>query len=118
MPPRFDKDGGQSTPGSGPGQSLHGDNICHGLRADLGFSPEMVRAIVIDAVATAGESRDPKGLYNRARAGEIPEFAGICARCEPPVSPELRAVTATPSVDDALAVPVVCVNRNFALTKA
>ncbi len=35
------------------------------------------------------ESRDPKGLYRRARAGEIEDFTGISAPYEPPRSPEL-----------------------------
>jgi adenylylsulfate kinase len=35
------------------------------------------------------EKRDPRGLYVRARAGEIPEFTGISAPYEPPLRPEL-----------------------------
>lgn len=35
------------------------------------------------------ESRDPKGLYRKARAGEIADFTGISAPYEPPVAPEL-----------------------------
>lgn len=35
------------------------------------------------------EERDPKGLYKKARAGEIPEFTGISAPYEEPESPEL-----------------------------
>jgi adenylylsulfate kinase len=35
------------------------------------------------------EARDVKGLYARARAGEIPHFTGISSPYEPPVSPEL-----------------------------
>lgn len=35
------------------------------------------------------EQRDPKGLYKKARAGEIPEFTGISAPYEPPLHPEL-----------------------------
>jgi adenylylsulfate kinase len=35
------------------------------------------------------EERDPKGLYSKARAGEIPEFTGIGAPYEAPASPEL-----------------------------
>src|SRR3546814_386164 len=35
------------------------------------------------------EARDPKGLYRRARAGEIPDFTGISAPYESPESPEL-----------------------------
>lgn len=44
------------------------------------------------------ETRDPKGLYRRARSGEIPEFTGISAPYEPPEEPDLTLVTqgATP----------------------
>ena len=39
------------------------------------------------------EKRDPKGLYHRARAGEIRDFTGIDAPYEPPESPELVVET-------------------------
>ena len=39
------------------------------------------------------EARDPKGLYKRARAGEIPEFTGISAPYEAPEAPELEVDT-------------------------
>jgi len=41
------------------------------------------------------EQRDPKGLYKKARAGEIPEFTGISAPYEEPLQPELVIDTAT-----------------------
>ncbi|MGO9874158.1 MAG: adenylyl-sulfate kinase [Acidimicrobiia bacterium] len=40
------------------------------------------------------EARDVKGLYAKARAGEIPEFTGVSDPYEPPVEPELRIETA------------------------
>lgn len=40
------------------------------------------------------EQRDPKGLYKKARAGEIEEFTGISAPYEAPENPELRINTA------------------------
>jgi adenylylsulfate kinase len=39
------------------------------------------------------ESRDPKGLYQRARTGQIPDFTGISAPYEPPDAPDLTLVT-------------------------
>jgi len=39
------------------------------------------------------EARDVKGLYARARAGEIPEFTGVTDPYEPPVDPEIRLET-------------------------
>jgi bifunctional enzyme CysN/CysC len=39
------------------------------------------------------EARDPKGLYARARRGEVPSFTGISAPYEPPESPEISLQT-------------------------
>jgi len=40
------------------------------------------------------EARDVKGLYAKARSGEIPEFTGVSDPYEPPLRPELRIETA------------------------
>jgi adenylylsulfate kinase-like enzyme len=45
--------------------------------------------IYIKAELKTCEKRDPKGLYKKARTGEIAEFTGISAPYEPPLSPEL-----------------------------
>lgn len=119
---------------------LDGDNVRHGLNADLGFSPddraenirrigevcrlfhdagmitltafispygsdrERVRAlhpegtfveVFVDTPLQACEQRDVKGLYAKARRGEIPEFSGVSAPYEPPSAPELRIDTST-----------------------
>ncbi len=42
------------------------------------------------------EARDVKGLYAKARAGEIPEFSGISAPYEAPEDPEARVDTTKP----------------------
>ncbi|QNG18254.1 adenylyl-sulfate kinase [Rhodococcus triatomae] len=115
---------------------LDGDNLRHGLTADLGFAPEdraeNVRRVgeVAIVLAEAGvvaiaclispyqqdrervrerhraagipfvevfvdtplaecEARDPKGMYARARAGEITRFTGVDDPYEPPEHPEL-----------------------------
>ncbi|HJL20500.1 MAG TPA: adenylyl-sulfate kinase [Sandaracinaceae bacterium LLY-WYZ-13_1] len=123
---------------------LDGDNVRHGLNADLGFGPEdrtenirrigEVARLFVDAgtlvltafispyradrgrvralfeagaffevhVATpleVCEQRDPKGLYRRARAGEIAEFTGISAPYEAPEAPEIRVDTAAADLD-------------------
>lgn len=46
------------------------------------------------------EERDPKGLYKKARAGQIPEFTGISAPYEEPLEPELVIRTGEGSVDE------------------
>jgi bifunctional enzyme CysN/CysC len=50
----------------------------------------------------ACEARDTKGLYKRARAGEIADFTGISAPYEPPESPELRLETGRDSIDQCV----------------
>ncbi len=48
------------------------------------------------------EKRDPKGLYKKARAGEIPEFTGISAPYEEPDKAELIVDTTSQSQEDSL----------------
>ncbi len=48
------------------------------------------------------EERDVKGLYKKARAGEIPEFTGISSPYEAPESPEIRVDTARQRLDDSV----------------
>lgn len=55
--------------------------------------------VFIDTPLEVCEARDPKGLYKRARAGEIPTFTGISAPYESPVSPEIHVRTADRSVE-------------------
>lgn len=52
------------------------------------------------------ESRDVKGLYAKARAGEIPEFTGISAPYEEPEKPELVIDTNGQAVEESTAVLV------------
>ncbi len=49
------------------------------------------------------ETRDPKGLYQKAREGKIPEFTGISAPYEEPEKPELILDTATLSLEACVA---------------
>ena len=54
--------------------------------------------VFVDASVEECEKRDPKGLYKKARAGEIPDFTGISAPYESPESPELHLDTCALSV--------------------
>lgn len=127
---------------------LDGDNLRHGLNADLGFSPEdrteNIRRIGETAALFAGagmivvtafispyradrararkaagryfheiylgasldvcEERDPKGLYAKARLGEISDFTGVTAPYEPPETPELLIDTGAMGVEESLAI--------------
>jgi len=129
---------------------LDGDNVRHGLNANLGFSgddrAENIRRVgeVAKLFADAGvitissfispyredrarvrsiheesglaflevfvntpievcESRDPKGLYKKARAGEIRGFTGIDDPYEAPENPEVEIKTDAQSVEEAAA---------------
>lgn len=132
---------------------LDGDNIRHGLNADLDFSPDGRRenirriaevaalfadaglititafispyaadrqraATIINGSATPAthrfieifvdtplsvcESRDPKALYAKARAGEIAAFTGISAPFEAPQAPDITLPTANITVETAV----------------
>ena len=130
---------------------LDGDNIRHGLNANLGFSPadrtenirrigevsklftdagvivftsfispyradrDQVRQIMgdgdfveawVQASVETCEGRDVKGLYKKARAGEIPEFTGISATYEEPLKPEVVLDTNGQTVDESVATLV------------
>lgn len=137
---------------------LDGDNVRHGLNANLGFSPddraenirrvgevaalfadagmvcitafispyrsdrERARAahsegfheIYIEADLATCEGRDPKGLYKKARAGQIEDFTGISAPYEPPLVPELTVDTMALDVDQAVEQIVAYVDKVFA----
>lgn len=141
-----------------PAFRLDGDNLRHGLCADLGFSPEdrtenlrrvahtaallaesgqvaiaaaisplarhrsaarEVHAkaslpfveVFIDAPLDICEGRDPKGLYAKARRGEIRRFTGIDDPFEAPSQPDLHIRTHLSSEPEALAQLVEAVKR-------
>lgn len=56
----------------------------------------------VDVPLNVAESRDPKGLYRKARAGEIREFTGISSPYEPPPAPQARIDTTVESVPMAV----------------
>ncbi len=58
------------------------------LARDLLPADEFIEVHVATSLAVC-EQRDPKGLYRKARAGQIPNFTGIDSAYEAPVSPEL-----------------------------
>ena len=58
--------------------------------------------VFVDTSLQECERRDPKGLYARARAGEIKGFTGIDAPYEPPTDPEIRIDTTTTTIREAV----------------
>jgi bifunctional enzyme CysN/CysC len=57
--------------------------------------------VFIDTPLDVAEERDPKGLYKKARRGELANFTGIDSPYEPPEDPELRIDTTDLSPRDA-----------------
>ncbi len=139
---------------------LDGDNLRHGLNADLGFSPEertenirrvgevgalfaragfialsafispyrsdrtrarqaavggMFHEVFVKANLATCEARDPKGLYKKARAGEITDFTGIDAPYEEPETPDFVIDTSRATIDESVGQLIDYVVRNFAL---
>ena len=58
--------------------------------------------VLVDCPLEECEKRDVKGLYKKARAGEIPEFTGISAPYESPENPELVLKTAESTVEQCV----------------
>ena len=57
--------------------------------------------IFVDTPIAVAEARDPKGLYKKARRGEIKDFTGIDSPYEPPEEPEIHIDTVRVSAADA-----------------
>jgi bifunctional enzyme CysN/CysC len=57
--------------------------------------------VFVDAPLQVAEARDPKGLYRKARAGELKNFTGVDSPYEPPESPELHLDTSALSPEEA-----------------
>lgn len=55
--------------------------------------------VFVDADLEVCETRDPKGLYKKARAGQIPNFTGIDSPYESPINPDLSVNTATSDLE-------------------
>src|ERR1700691_4361108 len=74
------------------------------FRADRQMAREIVAPhqfieVFVDTPLDECIRRDPKGLYARAKAGEIPNFTGLDSPYEPPEDPELRLYTVGQSVE-------------------
>lgn len=81
------------------------------VRARHGASGLECAIVHVDAPLAVAESRDPKGLYRKARAGEIDRFTGISDPYEPPVAPALRLATDRATIDSCVAEVVALAAR-------
>ena len=76
------------------------------FRAERDMVRQMIPAgefieIYVDTPLAVAEQRDVKGLYKKARAGELKNFTGIDSPYEPPEAPEIRVNTAEMSAEEA-----------------
>jgi adenylylsulfate kinase len=75
--------------------------------------------VYVNAPLSICESRDPKGLYKRARNGEIQRFTGIDDPYESPLNPEIECRTDVESIDESVAKVMAAIEsmgttgRNF-----
>ncbi len=76
---------------------------------------EAFHEIYVKADLEVCERRDPKGLYKRARKGEIKEFTGISSPYEPPENPELVVPTDTLGIEECVALLLRYVEERFRL---
>jgi bifunctional enzyme CysN/CysC len=77
------------------------------FRAELQMARELIGAenfieVFVDTPLAVCEQRDPKGLYKKARSGQLPNMTGINSPYEAPINPELIVDTAQRGVEAAL----------------
>ena len=66
------------------------------------FKPDEFAEVFLDVSLDVAESRDPKGLYKKARRGDLPHFTGIDSPYEAPESADLRLDTSELSVEECV----------------
>jgi len=89
-------------------------------RADRRMARDIVGAgrfieVYLDAPLEICEQRDPKGLYRRARAGQIADFTGVSAPYEAPEAPTLVLATGRRGVEDCVAELLALVQERIRL---
>lgn len=57
--------------------------------------------VFVNAPLEVCEARDPKGLYKRARAGDLHDFTGIAAKYEPPLAPDITCHTEVETISES-----------------
>ena len=71
--------------------------------------------IYLSAPLEVCEKRDPKGLYRRARKGEVKDFTGVTAPYETPQHPDLTLDTGVQTVEESLQALLAYVDQHFSL---
>jgi len=73
--------------------------------------------IYCEAAIEVCEARDVKGLYARARAGEIPDFTGISSPYEEPEKPELVVPTGAESLEACVTMVMECMEQRGVINR-
>jgi adenylyl-sulfate kinase len=78
------------------------------------FAAGAFMEVFVDAPLAVCEHRDPKGLYRRARSGQLSAFTGIDSPYEVPLAPDLRLATAEQGVDACVDAVLRCLGGDAA----
>ena len=70
------------------------------------FEPNDFLEVFVDTPLAVAEKRDPKGLYKKARSGQLPNFTGIDSEYQPPINPNLILETEGRTVAESAKVLV------------
>ena len=73
--------------------------------------------VFVDCTLEVAESRDPKGLYKKARAGEIKNFTGIDDPYEAPITPEIHLHTDKMTLEDEVSIVIDYLLKNDIIRK-
>ena len=73
--------------------------------------------VFVDCTLEVAESRDPKGLYKKARAGEIKNFTGIDDPYEAPITPEIHLHTDKMTLEDEVSMIIDYLKANDIIRK-
>lgn len=88
------------------------------LRARAAARRTAFHEIFVSADLATCERRDPKGLYRKARSGELRDFTGVDAPYEAPISPDLTVDTGGVSVAESLDVLARYVMAQFPIDRS
>ena len=75
--------------------------------------PDNVIEIYVNTSLAACERRDVKGLYKKARAGEIKNMTGISAPYQAPTHPDIEVVTDGQTIQESVAIIMQFLNTKF-----
>lgn len=91
---------------------------CRRMHAEAKPGPLVFLEVFVDTPIEVCEARDPKGLYKKARAGQIKGFTGIDDPYEPPTKPDVVLKTAEMSVERCVEVVMDALRAKGVLKKS